>query len=96
MSMGKHSLGTSKPEKLTRIVYHQRQPVNSLRRMKLAKIITIEIDPSDASFTVNLTGFHGTGCTDVIKAFASIGETTKVIEKPEFKEKNQNTVNAGK
>jgi hypothetical protein len=61
----------------------------------MAKIVTIDIDPTDASFTVDLTGFHGIGCTDVIKAFASIGETSKVIEKPEFKEKVVNTVKAG-
>jgi len=62
----------------------------------MAKIITIEIDPMDASFTVDLTGFHGQGCTDVIKAFSTIGETGKIIEKPEFKEKALNTVKAGR
>jgi len=62
----------------------------------MAKIITIDLDPKDASFSVDLTGFHGKGCEDVIKAFTSIGETTKIIEKPEFKDKTVNTVIAGR
>ena len=61
----------------------------------MARIISIDIDPKDASFTVDLTGFKGIGCDQVIKAFASIGEVTKEITKPEFKDKAINTLKAG-
>jgi len=54
----------------------------------MAKMIKITLDESDASFSVDLTGFHGKGCSDVIKAFADVSQQTKEIHKPEFKETN--------
>lgn len=52
------------------------------------KTIKITLDETDASFSVDLTGFHGKGCSDVIKAFADVSQQTKEVHKPEFKETN--------
>jgi hypothetical protein len=62
----------------------------------MAKMIKIVIDESDASFSVDLTGFHGQGCDDIVKLFAEIGETTKVISKPEYRETNLTSVKVGR
>jgi len=53
--------------------------------MAKTTFVTVEIDDSDGSFSVDLTGFEGKGCDAVIKAFAEISEPSKVIEKPEYK-----------
>lgn len=49
------------------------------------QFVTIEVSDKDGSFTVDLTGFEGIGCDAVIKAFAELGETSSVTEKPEYK-----------
>jgi hypothetical protein len=61
----------------------------------MAKIIKIEIS-DDATFTVDLTGFNGQGCGDIIKAFAQLGEVTKEIHKPEWKSIQTNLQKAGR
>ena len=50
----------------------------------MAKIIKVNIDET-GNFSVDLTGFNGSGCADIIKMFASIGEVTKETHKPEWK-----------
>ena len=64
----------------------------------MAKIVTITINPSDASFTVDNTGFQGKGCAAIIKAFAEIGEITKEVHKSEYDRpvKTTNTVTVGR
>lgn len=57
----------------------------------MAKIVEVVIN-EDASFSVDLTGFEGVGCADVIKMFDGIGNKTKEITKPEFRAKQVNTV----
>ncbi len=62
------------------------------------KIVTVTVDDASGAFEVDLTGFQGIGCDAVIKAFAELGETTTVIEKPEYKFKatQQKQVQAGR
>lgn len=63
----------------------------------MAKIIKIELDPGSGEFNVDLTGYHGKGCDDIIKAFAEVGAMTKEIHKHEYNEVNkQNTVKVGR
>jgi len=59
----------------------------------MAKVITVEIAPDGNSFDVDLTGFHGKGCKDVLKVFANIGGKAKSEgTKPEFRQDNIRTV----
>jgi len=60
----------------------------------MAKIIKVEIDET-GGFSVDLTGFQGQGCGDVIKAFANIGEITKEVHKPEWKATQKTYQKAG-
>lgn len=54
------------------------------------KIITITID-EEGDQTVDLTGYHGKGCDAVADVFGrALGETTKVVHKPEFNKPLQN------
>jgi hypothetical protein len=46
--------------------------------------ITITVFDDDASTTVDLNGFHGTGCADVLKAFKELGKTRVDKKKPEY------------
>lgn len=55
----------------------------------MAKTVNIEID-EQGNFSVDLTGFHGRGCSEVAKAFESLGTVTKSAKKPEW---NQVTTN---
>jgi hypothetical protein len=48
------------------------------------KIVTVTINESDASFSVDLQGFHGKGCDAVIKAFSGDAKITKEIHHPEY------------
>lgn len=57
----------------------------------MAKLIEVEID-EDGNFSVDLTGFNGKGCSDVMKAFDGLGATTKAIKKPEYKATTVNVV----
>lgn len=57
----------------------------------MAKIVTVEID-TDGNFSVDLTGFNGKGCSDVIKAFEGLGTATKTVTKPEFNSVKTNVV----
>lgn len=56
------------------------------------KVITITIDEETSESAVDLTGFHGKGCADVIKAFDGLGKVTKDAKKPEFNQVTLNTV----
>jgi hypothetical protein len=60
------------------------------------KIIKVELDTETAEFTVDLTGFQGQGCGDIIKAFSAIGDISKEIHKPEFKTVTKNAQVAGR
>jgi len=59
----------------------------------MAKIVTVTIDQGEevnanaGSFSVDLTGFEGQGCDAIIKAFEGVGEATKTIHKPEWRQK---------
>lgn len=62
----------------------------------LAKTIKVEVDPGTGEFSVDLTGYQGKGCDDIIKAFAEVGTVTKEVHKAEFNAQNkQNTVKVG-
>lgn len=56
----------------------------------MAKLVTILLDEETGQFSVDLTGFHGKGCADVIKMFDGLGEKTKDIKKPEYKQETCN------
>ena len=56
------------------------------------KLVTVTLDENTGSFSVDLTGFHGKGCADVVKAFEELGKTTKSIKKPEYNQTTANTV----
>lgn len=62
----------------------------------MAKSIKVEIDEGTGEFNVDLTGFEGKGCDDIIKAFAEIGEVTKEIHKPEYNRPIRNVLRRGK
>ena len=62
----------------------------------MAKTVTITIDESTGDFNVDLTGFQGQGCDDIIKACAEVGEVTKEVHKPEYNRPLQNVQRAGK
>lgn len=55
----------------------------------MAKTITVTIT-EDATISVDLNGFHGKGCGDVIKLFDGIGTQTKSGHKPEWNEQTHN------
>jgi hypothetical protein len=61
----------------------------------MAKIIRIELDTIDATFTVDLTGYKGKGCGAIIEAFAGIGKCTTQIHKPEWEAKTSNLQGQG-
>lgn len=58
----------------------------------MAKLVTIEIDQTTGEFSVDLTGFHGKGCGDIVKMFDGLGTKTKGITKPEYKQETINLV----
>jgi hypothetical protein len=60
------------------------------------KVIKVTIDEATGEFNVDLTGFEGQGCDDVIKAFAEIGEVTKELHKPEYNRPIKTTLTRGK
>ena len=62
------------------------------------QIVTVTVDDNSGAFEVDLTGFQGIGCDAVIKAFAELGETKTVIEKPEYKQKTvtQRSIQSGR
>ena len=49
----------------------------------MAKTGKITIDEK-GNFSVDLTGFEGQGCDDIIKACAEIGDITKEVHKREY------------
>lgn len=51
----------------------------------MAKLINIIIE-TDGNFSIDLTGFKGIGCADVMKAFDGIGTKRVDRKKPEFKQ----------
>lgn len=62
----------------------------------MAKIITVEIDENTGDFAIDLTGFQGRGCADIIKAFAEVGQVTEELHKTEYNQQaKQNTVKVG-
>lgn len=58
----------------------------------MAKLITIRIDEKTGKSSIDLAGYHGVGCADVMKAFDGLGTVSKDDKKPEFKQKTINTV----
>ena len=62
----------------------------------MAKTIVVEIDEGSGGFTVDLTGFEGKGCDDIIKAFAEVGDVTKEIHKPEYNRPQKTQLKAGR
>jgi hypothetical protein len=56
------------------------------------KLITVTIDLETTESTVDLTGFHGKGCAEVMKAFDGLGKVSKDDKKPEFKQETCNIV----
>ena len=50
----------------------------------MAKLVTIELDEETGNFSVDLTGFQGKGCADVVKAFETLGTVTTSHKKPEY------------
>ncbi len=59
----------------------------------MAKKIKIALDLDTQDISVDLDGFHGVGCGAITKAFEELGEVTKDIKKPEYKEKTQVCIN---
>lgn len=62
----------------------------------MAQVIKIEIDEKTGEFNVDLTGFNGKGCDDVIKAFAEVGEVTRELHKPEYNRPVKTNVQLGR
>ncbi len=60
----------------------------------MAEVIKINVDENTGEFDVDLTGFHGKNCDDIIKAFGTVGEITTHIHKPEFREVDKKLVTA--
>lgn len=58
--------------------------------MAADKEVTFTIAP-DGEITIDMENFHGVGCSDLMKAFDSLGETSKQVLKPEHDECNRNT-----
>lgn len=56
----------------------------------MAKLVTVKLNMTDASFSVDRTGFKGKGCDAVLKLFEGLGDVTSDKKKPEYK---QETVN---
>jgi hypothetical protein len=56
----------------------------------MAKKITVLLDEETSEFSVDLTGFQGVGCADIERAFNQLGNTTKSIKKPEYKQTKVN------
>ena len=52
----------------------------------MAKIVKVTVDDSNGEFDVDLTGFHGVGCDDIIKALGELGEVKTQIAKPEYRQ----------
>ena len=46
------------------------------------KLITIDVNLSDKTFTVDTDGFQGNGCGAIQKAFEGMGTVTKDTPKP--------------
>lgn len=53
----------------------------------MAKTIKIALDLDSQEMSVDLDGFHGIGCAAITKGFEELGEVTKDIKKPEYKQK---------
>lgn len=53
----------------------------------MAKIVTVTLDTDSGSFSVDITGFQGQGCADVIRAFEQVGRKTAETKKPEYYQK---------
>ena len=60
----------------------------------MAKIVKVVIDET-GGFSVDLTGFQGQGCGDIIKVFSNIGAVTKETHKPEWKASQKINQKAG-
>lgn len=58
----------------------------------MAKTIKVALDLETQEMSVDLDGFHGVGCADITKAFEELGEVSKSIKKPEYREKQQKCV----
>lgn len=54
------------------------------------KDITITVFDDDASVQVDLNGFQGTGCSDVLKAFKELGKLKLEKKKPEYLKRGNN------
>lgn len=55
-----------------------------------AKKVVVLLDPESSEFSVDLTGFQGVGCEDVVRMFDKLGNNTKTVRKPEYKQTNVN------
>lgn len=60
------------------------------------EIIKVTVDDNTGEFDVDLTGFHGIGCDAIIQAFGELGQTKKVIHKPEYTAKTQTKQTQGR
>lgn len=54
--------------------------------------VTVTLDTETAQFSVDLTGFKGKGCADVVKMFDNLGNVTKAVNKPEYKQETLNHI----
>lgn len=64
---------------------------------KVTVVLNTDVtSPDCGKFNVDLNGYQGKGCDVDIAAFQNLGETTKAVKKPEYKQVNQGrvTVNA--
>jgi hypothetical protein len=61
----------------------------------MAKIVKVSVDDATGEFDVDLTGFHGVGCDDIVKALGELGEIKTQIAKPEYREITKRFVKAG-
>lgn len=50
------------------------------------KKIKVVITEGTGEFSVDLNGFQGKGCADVLKAFQNLGDVKTEGTKPEFKQ----------
>lgn len=62
---------------------------------KIKVVLNTDIESADCGkFNVDLNGYQGKGCDVDIAAFQNLGETTKAVKKPEYRQVQQGRVSA--
>lgn len=62
---------------------------------KIKVVLNTDVtSPDCGGFSVDLNGYHGKGCDVDVAAFQNLGETTKAVKKPEWKQVQQGRIQA--